>query len=55
MLKKKKLFPTMPRSEEVYFLLTQVRSEILEKIALDTAPIKAEQESLLYQVLHRSA
>ena len=52
---KKKLFPTMPRSEEVYFLLTQARSENLEKIALDITLIKADQESLLCQVLHHSA
>ncbi|BBD70231.1 hypothetical protein NIES4072_65970 [Nostoc commune NIES-4072] len=52
---KKKLFPTMPISQEIYFLLTQARSENLEKIALDIALIKADQESLLYQVLHRSA
>jgi hypothetical protein len=54
MLNQKKLFPTMARSQEVYFLLTQVRSEILEKIALDTAPIKADQGSLVCQVRHRS-
>jgi hypothetical protein len=52
---KKKLFPTMPRSQEVYFLLAQARSEIPEKIALDIPLIKADQESLLCQVLHRSA
>jgi hypothetical protein len=54
MLKKKQLFPTMPRSQEVYFLLTQARSEILEKIALDIALIKADQGSLVCQVRHRS-
>jgi hypothetical protein len=52
---KKKLFPTMLRSQEIYFLLTQARLEILEKIVLDIALIKADQESLVYQVLRRSA